>query len=240
MIDNFYPGKFIVFEGLDGSGKATQVGLLTEQLEKENQKVRKIDFPRHGEGPAFFVDNYLNGKYGTAEEVGPYRGSIFYTLDRYDASFDIKKWLEQGEIIIADRYVASNIGHQGGKIKNREERKKYFNWLYDLEYNLFQIPKPNINFILKTSSELSSKMSNDITDKIKKERRESYLGDSGNQDIHEKDNAHLSATLESYLQAVEEFPEEFKIIECIEDGKLLSIEEIHQRIWKIIKEELKI
>jgi len=231
-------GKFIVFEGLDGSGKATQVRLLTGRLEQDNRKVKKIDFPRHGEPPAFFVDAYLNGRYGTAEEVGPYRGSIFYTLDRYDAGFDIKKWLEQGYIIIADRYVASNIGHQGGKIKDREERKKYFNWLYDLEYNLFGIPKPDINFILKTSSELSLKMANNIVDKEKKERRKSYLGDDKNQDIHEKDSSHQTATLESYLHAAEEFPGEFKVIECIRNNELLPSGEIHEIVWKIIKEEL--
>jgi len=235
---NFYKGKFIVFEGLDGSGKATQVRLLAEHLKQEGCNVRKIDFPRHGEAPAFFVDAYLNGKYGTAQEVGPYRGSIFYTLDRYDAGFDIKKWLEQGEIIIADRYVASNIGHQGGKIKDKEERKKYFNWLYDLEYNLFEIPKPNITFILKTSPELSMKMANKITDKDKKDRRKSYLGDDKKQDIHEKDSSHQAATLESYLQAAQVFPEEFKVIECVKNNELMSSKKIHEIIWEIVKEKI--
>lgn len=233
-----YKGKFIVFEGLDGSGKATQVRLLVDHLQKEGHRVKKIDFPRHGEAPAFFVDSYLTGKYGTAEEVGPFRGSIFYTLDRYDTGFDIKKRLEQGEIIIADRYVASNIGHQGGKIKDKEERKKYFDWLYDLEYNLFEIPKPNITFILKTSPELSLKMANNITNKEKKKRRKSYLGDDKKQDIHEKDHSHQAATLESYLHAAEVFPEEYRIIECIKDNSLMTSTDIHEIIWRIIKQEL--
>jgi thymidylate kinase len=236
MAENNYKGKFIVFEGIDGSGKATQVRLLTAHLEREGLKARKVDFPRHGEPSAYFVDAYLNGKYGPAKEVGPYRGSIFYTLDRYDMSFDIKKWLSQGEIVVADRYVASNIGHQGGKIKDREERKKYFNWLYDLEYNLFNIPKPSATFILKTSPELSLKMANNITDKNKKERRKSYLGDDKKQDIHEKDKGHQSATLESYLQAAEFFPEEFRVVECVENNRLLPSEKIHEIIWDIIKD----
>jgi len=240
MTGNNYKGKFIVFEGLDGSGKATQVRLLVEHLEKQGHKVRKVDFPRHGESPAFFVDAYLNGKYGTAEEVGPFRGSIFYTLDRYDAGFDIKRWLEQGEIIIADRYIASNIGHQGGKIKDREERKKYFDWLYDLEYNLFEIPKPNITFILKTSPELSLKMANKITNEEKKERRKSYLGDDKKQDIHEKDSSHQADTLESYLQAAEVFPKEFRVVECVENNNMLPSTKIHEKIWKIIKQELQL
>ena len=238
MIDNFYKGKFIVFEGIDGSGKATQVRLLKEHLENDGFKVNKIDFPRHGENPAFFVDTYLNGKYGTAEDVGPFRGSIFYTLDRYDASFDIKNWLKEEKIILADRYVASNIGHQGGKIKDKEKREEFFKWLYDLEYNLFEIPRPNITFILKTSSDLSLKMANNITDKDKKERRKSYLGDDKNQDIHEKDSSHQTVTLASYLHAAELFPEEYKVVECVKNSEMLSSKEIHQKIWEIIKEKL--
>ena len=238
MIDNNYKGKFIVFEGIDGSGKATQVRLLKERLENGGFEVNKIDFPRHGESPAFFVDTYLNGKYGTAEEVGPFRGSIFYTLDRYDASFDIKNWLKEGKIILADRYVASNVGHQGGKIKDKEKRKEFFKWLYDLEYNLFEIPRPDITFILKTSSDLSLKMANNITDSEKKERRKSYLGDDKNQDIHEKDSQHLTDTLNSYLHAAELFPEEFKVIECVQNQEMLPSKEIHQKIWEIIKEKM--
>ncbi len=211
---------------------------MAEHLEKEGYKVRKIDFPRHGESPAFFVDAYLNGKYGAAKDIGPLIGSIFYTLDRYDAGFDMKKWLEQGDIVVADRYVASNIGHQGGKINNREERKKYFNWLYNLEYNLFKIPKPDITFILKTSPELSLKMANKITNEEKKERRKSYLGDDRKQDIHEKDSSHQAATLESYLQAAKEFPEEYRVVECTENNEMISSRDIHEKIWEIIKQEL--
>ena len=230
-------GKFIVIEGLDGSGKATQFNLLIERLEKEGHQVEKIDFPRHGEASAFFADTYLNGKYGTAEEVGPYRGSIFYALDRYDASFNIRKWLAEGKIVVCDRYVASNIGHQGGKIDNSEEREKYLKWLYDLEYNIFEIPKPNINFILKTSAETSLKLSKGVPDEIKRERIRSYLGDR-EQDIHERDEKHLVNTLASYLKLAEEHPSEFKLIECLEDGRLLPIQIIHEKIWESIKEIL--
>lgn len=228
-------GKFIVFEGLDGAGKSTQVKLLINRLRTEGRKVKTIDFPRHGEKPAWLVDEYLRGKYGSAEEVGPYRASIFYACDRYDAGFEIRKWLKNGIIVIADRYLASNIGHQGGKIKDKKARKKYFDWLYNLEYNILKIPKPECNFILKTSPEFSLKLANKITDKEKQARRKAYLGRSGKKDIHEKDKKHLGGALESYLQAAEEFPKEFKIIECIEQGKLLPLEIIHQKIWNLIK-----
>ncbi|MBU2634906.1 hypothetical protein KJ841_00320 [Patescibacteria group bacterium] len=238
MKKNIYSGKFVVLEGLDGSGKSTQSKLLIKRLRREGYKVEIIDFPRHGEKSAWLVDEYLRGKYGTAEEVGPYRGSIFYACDRYDAGFKIRKWLKDGKIVIADRYLASNIGHQGGKIKNRKERKKYFDWLYHLEYEILKIPKPNYNLILKTSPALSLKLANKITDKEKKARRKAYLGRSGKRDIHEKDKKHLENTLKSYLHAAEIFPKEFKVIECIKNEKLLPPEVIHEKIWKLVEEIL--
>ncbi len=238
MQKNHYPGKFIVIEGLDGSGKSTQSNLLVKSLRKKGYEIAKIDFPQYGTKSAGLVEEYLNGRYGTSEQVGPYRASIFYACDRYDASFRIERWLKEGKIVISDRYVASNIGHQGGKIKDREEWKRFITWLYNLEYNIFKIPRPNFTFILKTSSQFSLKLANKITDKEKVAKREAYLGDSGIRDLHEKDKNHLSEALRSYLQLAEEYPKEFKIIECLKEDNLLPPEVIHQEIWKIIKEIL--
>ena len=129
-----YPGKFIVIDGTDGSGKATQTELLAEKLRYAGFDVALADFPQYGKKSAGPVEEYLNGKYGPAHEVGPYRGSIFYALDRYDASFEIKEWLKQGKIVISNRYVTANMGHQGGKIKDLEEKRRFYEWLYELEY----------------------------------------------------------------------------------------------------------
>ncbi|MDD5146431.1 MAG: thymidylate kinase [Candidatus Pacebacteria bacterium] len=232
-------GKFIVFEGIDGSGKSTQTNLLTKYLRNNGHQVVKIDFPQHGQKSSGLVDEYLTGKYGTADEVGPYRASIFYACDRYDASFQIRKWLSEGKIVIADRYLASNIGHQGGKIKNKVEWRKYVKWLYNLEYNIFGIPKPNITIILKSDPYYSLKLADKITDEEKLARRKSYL-DGAKRDIHETDKTHLINSLSSYLQAAEEFPKDFKVVECIEGGKLLTPEVIHQKIIKTINKFLKI
>lgn len=237
MNKNTYPGKFIVIEGLDGSGKSTQNNLLAKHLAKEGYRIERIDFPQYGTKSAGLVEEYLNGKYGSSEEVGPYRASVFYACDRYDASFKIRKWLKEGKVIVSDRYIASNVGHQGGKIKDKKERSKFFKWLFDFEYGLFEVPKPDYTFILKTSPELSLKLAPRITDKEKKAKRRAYLGDK-KRDIHEKDKKHQAGALDSYLQTAEEFPREFKVIECIEKGKLLPPDIIHQKIWEIIKKKL--
>lgn len=226
--------KFIVIEGPDGSGKATQTKLLISAIKKEGYKVKKIDFPQYGKKSAGLVEEYLNGKYGSAEEVGPYRASVFYACDRYDASFKIKKWISEGYIVVADRYVSSNVAHQGGKITNKEQRKKYIKWLYDLEYNIFEIPKPDINLVLKTSTESSYKLSSKIKDKEKQEKKRLYLG-KRKRDIHEKDKKHLKNSLNVYLEMAEHYPKEFKTIECIEKGDLLSPRDIHKKIKKVLK-----
>jgi len=232
-------GKFFVFEGIDGCGKSTQTKLLASFFIKKGYKVEKIDFPQHGEKSSGLVDEYLTGKYGQSHEVGPYIASIFYACDRYDASFKIRKWLSEGKIVISDRYLVSNIGHQGGKLmKNKKEWKKYVNWLYDLEYGLFKIPKPDYTLILKTSAEFSLKLAHKITDKTKQARRKAYLGSSKKQDIHEKDGSHLENALNSYLLAAKEFPKDFKVIECLDKGELLSPEIISQKIIKIVEKKM--
>jgi len=238
MKKNPYPGKFIVFEGIDGSGKSTQTKLLINHLKKAGFKTAFIDFPQYGKKSAGLVEEYLTGKYGGSSEVGPYQGSIFYACDRYDASFQIRDWLNQGKIVVADRYIGANIGHQGGKIKNKKERSRFFKWLYELEYQTFKIPRPNLIFILKVPANIAQRLSGHITDKEKRAKKKLYLGRK-KRDIHEKDLSHLINAEDSYLQAAKEFPKDFKLIECFKGGKLLSPKTIHQKVWKITERILK-
>ena len=110
--------------------------------------------------------------------------------------------------------------------------------MYNLEYGIFGIPKPDYTFILKTSPEFSLKLANNITDKDKQNRRKAYLGNSGKQDIHEKNKNHLANALESYLLASKEFPKDFKVIECLKDGELLAPEIINKKIIKVIDKKI--
>lgn len=222
-------GLFILIEGTDGSGKTLQTKILVKHLKKLGHKVQEISFPRYGNNSAALVEDYLNGKFGNAREVGPYRASVFYAIDRYAASFDIKKWLAQGKIVVCNRYVGSNLAHQGGKIKNKTERKKYIAWNYNLEYNIFGLPKPDINLILH----VTPKISQELVDK--KGKREYLHGKK--RDIHEDDLNHLKDAEQAYLQIAKTF-KEYKLVECVVKNEILPPQIIHKKIWQIIKSSI--
>jgi len=218
-------GKFIVIDGTDGSGKATQLKLLADKLKEMGYEIETADFPQYGKKSAGLVEEYLNGNYGTAEEVGPFRASIFYAVDRYDASFKIREWLQAGKIVIANRYVTANMGHQGGKIMDEQERQKYFNWLYDLEYKIFAIPQPDTNIILHVSAEIGQKL-------VDQKGQREYVGGQ-KRDIHEADINHLKMAEKVYLQIANIFPN-FELIECVKDGAIMTREEIHEKVLKAV------
>lgn len=225
-------GKLIVIDGTDGSGKKTQTQLLTERFEKEGYRVVSISFPQYGKKSAGLVEEYLNGKYGKADEVSPYAASLFYALDRFDLSGKIRALLKEGKIIITDRYVDANAGHQGGKIKNADERKKFIEWLYDIEYRILGIPKPDMVFILYVPAEIGQKLVLAKQQSLYQERR--YIEGGKKQDLHEADDAHLKAAAASYLWLAEQFPEDHQVVECTREGELLSREEIHEKIWQAL------
>ncbi len=223
-------GRFIVIDGTDGSGKATQTHLLIERLKKENFPVKMMEFPQFGKKSCGPVEEYLNGKYGTSESVGPYKASIFYAVDRFDASFEIRNSLQKGVHVISNRYVSANMGHQASKITNKKERKKFLKWLYDLEYNRFQIPKPDLNIILHVSSPQAQLL-------IKKKQPRRYLLDK-KLDVHEQDMAHIKNTEKTYLEIAKTFSD-FKLVECMDtDKKLLTPHEIHKKVWDVVMNHL--
>jgi dTMP kinase len=216
-------GKFIVIDGTDGSGKATQTYLLVQKLRDCGYEVEIADFPQYGQKSAGLVEEYLNGKFGSAMEIGPYRASIFYACDRYDASFKIRKWLLEGKIVVSNRYVTANMGHQGGKIEDNNERKKYFDWLYDLEYGIFNIPKPDLNIILHVPAVIAQKLVDN------KDAREYLAG--AKRDMHEVDLDHLQKAESVYLEIAESFPD-FILIECAPHNQILSRENISEMVWR--------
>jgi len=224
-------GYFIAVEGTDGSGKGTQSELLVNRLRQEGHSVETISFPQYGQPSCAMVEFYLNGKFGSSHDINPYRGSIFYAIDRYAASFKIRGWLLENKIVICNRYVGSNMGHQGGKMKDPEERLQYFQWNYDLEYNIFAIPKPDINIVLHVTPEISQEL-------VDKKASREYLNGK-KRDIHEDDLGHLRHAESAYLQMAKTFPE-FRLIECVENGQLAPVHDIHEKVYALLQEELKL
>ena len=216
-------GKFIVIAGTDGSGKATQIKILVMRLKDKGYEVEIADFPQYGKKSAALVEEYLNGKFGPAEEVGPYRASIFYACDRYAASFKIKEWLDEGKIVVSNRYVSANVGHQGGKIKNIQERNKYLEWLFDLEFNIFKIPKPDKNILLYIPPEIGQQLVD------QKDLRE-YIENGKMKDIHEADLKHLKDAADAYIYAAEKYG--WEKIDCAPNGRLRTIQDISDEVWQ--------
>lgn len=215
---------FMVICGTDGSGKGTQVELLKQRLVREGYKVKVADFPRYGQPSAKLVEEYLNGKFGSAKEVGPYRASIFYACDRFAAAPEIRQWLQEGHIVLANRYVSANKGHQLGKIKDPGEREKYLAWLNHLEYELFGIPKEDLNILLYVPPEVGQKL-------VEQKDARSYTDKK--KDIHEADLDHLKEAAEAYQFVAKK--EGWKIIDCTKNNELMAIEEIHELIYNKVK-----
>ncbi len=224
-----YPGKLIVIDGTDGSGKTTQLKLLKERLQKQGYSIKEADFPQYNTKSAGLVEEYLSGKYGKADEVTPYQSSIFYAVDRFDASFKIKQWLKEGNIVLSNRYVSSSLGHQGGKISDPLERKVFFNWLYELEYKIFDMPRPNLSLVLYVDPEISQKLSQE-------RKREDWEGKT--KDIHEDNLEHLKKAAKIYIEISQSFPN-FKLIRCTHDGNILKREAIHNLVYNECQDLLK-
>lgn len=221
-------GKLIVLEGVDASGKNTQLNLLRARLEKEGIQAKSIDFPRHGQPSAYFVDKYLddlNSPYGDADALDPHLASVFFSMDRCDAGFGINRWLEKGFTVVADRYTGSNIGHQGGKIRDNNERQTFIEWLLNLEFTILKIPKPDLNIVIWVPIEV-------ITRRIRE--REGWA------DGHEANVDHLQRAQEAYLWIADKYPDQYKIIKGVdENGLELTKEQVHQAVWALVEEKLK-
>ena len=218
-------GIFIVLEGSDGSGKSTQLALLLNRLINEGCSVETFDFPQYDKNSSYFVREYLNGNYGSADDVGPYTASLFYALDRYEAAPSIQKALDEGKVVIANRFTGSNMAHQGTKFNNTEERKGYFLWLDAIEFQMLRIPRPDLSIVLRVPAEIAQNL-------VDQKEKRSYT--DKNRDIHEADLEHLKKSVEVYDNLCELFPKDFKALDCVRDNRLMQIEDIHKIIWESV------
>jgi dTMP kinase len=214
------PGRFIVIDGPDGTGKATQTDLLAQTLAAEGYNGVIMDFPQYNTASAALLEKYLAGEYG---QLNPKAASVLYAIDRFDASSKIRQHLAEGKIVLANRYVTSNAGHQGAKISDYAKRVSFYKWLENLEYVSFNIPKPDLNIILHMPAEISWEL---IQERALREGRKA--------DLYESDPEHLQAAERTYVEIANLFPNS-KLVECYEQGDLLTPKKINAKVWALVR-----
>ncbi len=225
-------GKLIVIDGIDGSGKATQVNLLAKHLKREKVKFKTIDFPRYYDN--FFgkmIGEYLSGKYGDFIQVDPRLASVLYAADRFEASKTIHRWLEAGYVVIADRYASANQIHQGGKIRDKKMRKEFISWLDTMEHGVFGIPRPDLIVYLDVPFEVSSEW---LKRKVL-QRSKKYL--KGRKDVAEDNLVHLKDSRESAMSLAKGNKNWVKI-ECCSRGVCLEPEAVSERVRNAVRTKL--
>lgn len=222
-------GKLFVIDGTDGSGKQTQFEKLKENLDKKGIKYRTVSFPNYDSPSSSLVKMYLSGEFGTdPKSISPYIASTFYAADRY-ATYkkDFEEFYKNGGIILADRYTTANMVHQAGKINDEKEREKFIEWLFNLEFEIYGIPKPNLVFFLnmppKNSLELIKNRENKFTHDTQK-------------DIHERDKNHIIDSYNAACSLVDKYG--WTEIKCVENDKIRTIESISNEIIENVLKEL--
>ena len=222
-------GKLFVIDGTDGSGKQTQFKKLQERLTKEGIDYKTVSFPNYDSPSSSLVKTYLAGEFGeNAKQVSPYIASTFYAADRY-ATFkkELEEYYNNGGTILADRYTTANMIHQAGKIQDKNERKKLLDWIWDFEFNLYGLPVPSEVFLLKMPPEVSIELMKD---------RENKFTHEAAKDIHERDKNHLIDAYNAACDVAKDYG--WFTIECVKDGKIRTIEDIHEEIYKELKNKL--
>jgi len=223
--------KLFVIEGVDGSGKSTQLKLLNEHLLSKGHDCEFLHFPRT-DAPYFgeLIARFLRGEFGSLNEVDPYLVAILYAGDRKDASEQIKGWLEKKKIVLLDRYTYSNIAYQCAKIDDLISQEKLMKWILALEFNHFAVPKPDINIFLDVPFSFTEKKL--LSNRSGNERR--YL--NGIKDIHEGSLDFQKKVRDIYLKAARS-DDRLVVVDCRDsNGQMRAPQAISSIILKIISE----
>lgn len=217
--------NFFTIEGGDGSGKGTQAELIHKYVTEDLGKFAvKLSFPRYGEPSAYYAEQYLNGAYGGPNDVPADLGVLPYAIDRFAAKADVEAALTRpNSVVISDRYMGSNLAHQGTKLDDPEERRAFYERTLHLEYDILGIPRPAKNIVLLVPSAVSQ-------ENVDKKAARSYT--ALKRDIHEADVNHLEKAKRNYEELCELYPEEFIAINCMNEAgdAMRSIEEIQAEI----------
>ncbi len=224
---NHRKGKLVVIDGTDGSGKGTQTELLLKYLDEHKKKNKYIDFPRyytsfHGR----MVGRYLKGEFGGLNAASPYLTSLFYAMDRLTARDELIDWLEEGNVVVANRYTTSSMAFQTARM-SKDKREEFLKWLYEMEYKEHKLPKEDMVIFLYVPVEISQKL-------LEKKAGRGYMKGKG-KDINEADVSYQKEVLKLYLSLAKRYPH-WEVIKCTDArGKLLSIEKVQGKILAALK-----
>ena len=222
-------GNLFVVDGTDGSGKQTQFEKLKDRLSNAGIEYKTVSFPNYDSPSSSLVKMYLSGEFGeNAKDVSPYIASTFYAADRY-ATFkkDLEEYYNNGGIILADRYTTANMVHQAGKIEDEAEREKFISWLFDLEFNIYGLPKPSKVFFLNMPPEKTIKLM---------EGRENKFSHNETKDIHERDKSHLIDSYNAACSVAKKYG--WYEVKCCQNDEIRTIDDIHEEIYNEVKRVL--
>lgn len=217
-------GKLIVMEGAcDGIGKSTQLHLLKEHLEKDGQRIASHHFPSYGTYHGKLVEEYLSGSFGSPKDTSPYFINSLYAVDRAIAwKLFLKEAYERGDTVLLDRYTTSSIIYQSSVIEDIEERKKFIDYICDFEYDKLGIQKPDSVIFLHAPFEV-----------VRKTREARKVNDGIENDIHERDLEYMKGVYDNAMMVADYLG--WDMIDCSRDGKMKSIEEIHEHVYQKVK-----
>lgn len=226
---------FIVLEGVDGSGKSTQIANLRQMFAEQGVATEYLHFPRF-DAPYFgdLIARFLRGELGSVEQVDPYIVALLYAGDRRDAATMIRDWMADGKVVICDRYVYSNIGYQCAKVEDECERERLRQWILDLEYDYFAIPRPDVSLFLDVPYAFTERK---LLQEVREGDDRSYL--NGKKDIHEQSMELQCAVRGVYLTAAQ-CDANMHVVDCSNgEGEMASPEDIFVKIKEVITPYIK-
>jgi dTMP kinase len=219
--------QLIIIDGGDNAGKATQVDLLMRRLVSQGQSVSKMDFPQYQQNTfGHLLRDSLDGKHGDFMSLDPKIASTLYAADRFESKKELLRWIEEGRIIIFDRYVSANMLHQGAKIDNADEREEFLQWLDHVEHEIFGMPRPDLTIYLSVPPEKSAALLE-------------YAVGNGTKaaDVAESDRDHQTkvAACAAYLSNSRD---QWVTVACMQGDEMRTREDIHEEVYNIVTKHI--
>ena len=219
---------FLAIEGIDGSGKGTQSARLCERLRQAGKSVSLFSFPRYSE--TFFgrlVGEFLNGAYGTLDQVHPQLVSLLFAGDRFESRGLLQQALETQDVVVCDRYVPSNVAHQASK-RNGAERTELSHRILQIEYEVFGLPRPDLVLLLDMPAERAQQL-------VAKKAARTYTTQAA--DIQEADGGYLKGVREVYLELARSEPN-WHVVSGCRDDEIRSLDEIGSDVWQMVSNRI--